>query len=46
MPFTASSQSGIEIIKAGASKIKNLKNISYNTYEENPGEKTATDVTI
>lgn len=46
IPFIAKGQSGVDILKASADKISNLKNISYNVYTENAHEKITADVTI
>lgn len=46
IPLWSFSQSGLEIIKTSNEKIKNLKNITYNIYDENAIEKVTADVTI
>jgi peroxiredoxin len=46
IPTCSFCQTGIEIIKVSAEKIKELKNITYNIYSENAYEKITADVTI
>lgn len=46
LPIIVFGQSGLEIIKASNEKIKNLKSINYNIYDENIMEKVNADVTI
>lgn len=46
IPFWTFGQSGLEIIMASNERIKNLKTISYNIYDENTIEKVTADVTI
>lgn len=46
IPFWAFGQSGLEIIMSSNERIKKLKTISYNIYDENTIEKVTADVTI
>lgn len=46
IPFWAFGQSGIEIIMSSNERIKKLKTISYNIYDENTIDKVTADVTI
>ncbi len=46
IPFLTFSQTGLEIIKTSNERIKKMKTISYNIYDENSMEKVTADVTI
>lgn len=46
LPAELFCQSGFEIIKSSASKIKTIQNISYNIYEKNQESNISADITI